>query len=396
MQRILITALIAVAIGIVLGRTQTSMQTASLPEKFEGARPTKIDFGPEDNVTTAGTPKAEIVGGAEYKFGTMMHGETQSHVFTVRNVGDAPLKLEKSGSTCKCTTGTMDKNLLAPGEETTVTLTWTAQTAMPIYGQSATFTTNDPENTQLKFNVTGMIADSFVIEPSELGFGDIAATQATESSFYVYTYLAGSKVIKNLRWTNASTEHNVELTSEVVPVQEAPDAHHSKALMAHKVNVKILPGMPLGPLSSRIQFETDRGDEVGTLEIAVTGRVTSDISLIGGGSFDAKMSILNLGNVDPKAGASIGIFLSLQGEERNKIVPTLESWEPAESLKVTLGEPRVSASRTLIPIQVEVPKGAPPASYPGSSKDTFGKILITTNHETIKEIPIYVRLVIEE
>ncbi len=338
----------------------------------------------------------EVIGGTEYEFGTMMHGETQSHDFLVRNVGDGPLVLEKAGSTCKCTVGKMEKSVLAPGEETIVNLTWTAQSVLPVYGQSATFTTTDPSQSELKFSVTGMIADSFVIEPNELALGDVPVTEGGEKVFYVFTYLKDSQNITNLRWSNPQTQPLVEITSEVVPATDTPYAQHKSALVAHRVAVKLKPGLPLGPLTSWIQFETDREDKVGMLEVHVNGRVTSDISIVGGASFDPEMSLITLGNIKSSQGASVGVFLSIQGEDRERIVPRIDSWEPAESMQVSLGEAKVSGNRTLIPVLVEIPKGAPPAYFPGNASGKTGKIVIKTNHETIREIPIYVRLVVEE
>ncbi len=395
MLRILLTVVIASVLGFVLGKVQSAALTNNVEEVFEGARVTQAEkSGEYKPQPTGGTPKAEIVGGAEYDFGTMLHGETMSHEFTVRNVGDAPLQLERAGSTCKCTVGDMEKNVLQPGEETVVRLTWTAQSILPAYGQTATFRTNDPQKSELKFGVTGQIAGSFVIEPAELDLGDVPVTEPTEKSFYVFCYLPDSKELTGFRWTNTNTQDYVSIYNEPVPVEETPYERHRTAVVAHKVVVTLDKGLPLGPLSSRIQFQTDLADNVGTLELPVTGRVTSDISLVGGASFNSKLSLLTLGNVKSEEGASVGVFLAVQGQDQDQIEPRIESWEPADAMNVTLGEPKISGKRKLYPIQVEVPKGAPEAYYPGNSSETYGKIVIRTNHETIREIPIFVRLVV--
>lgn len=397
MIRILLTIVIAAILGVGIGNLQISIKHNGLEEQFLGTPQTKAERSGEYSIADAtGSPKVEVVGGSRYDFGTMLHGETMSHEFVVKNVGESPLVLEKAGSTCKCTVGEMDKSVLAPGEETSVKLTWTALSAITDYGQTASFTTNDPARAELKFTVSGMVANSFVIEPNELALGELPATETSERSFYVFTYLEGSKGLKDLRWTNPETAKFVDFRTEVVPVGETPYSVHKSALLAHKVTLTLQPGLPLGPLVARIQFETDQADQVGTLELGVNGRITSDISLIGGASFDAKRSLITFGNVNPKEGASVGIFISVQGEDRDDIEFKIDSWEPKASMNVTLGEPKRSDTRTMIPIKVEVPKGAPPVNFTGSKSGDMAKILISTNHKTIREIPIYVRLVVKE
>jgi hypothetical protein len=160
------------------------------------------------------------------------------------------------------------------------------------------------------------------------------------------------------------------------------------------VTVSFAPGLPLGPLNARIQFRTDHDDKVGMLELPVTGRVTSDLALFGGGSFNSELNLLTIGNVKSSEGTTVGLMLAVQGESRDAIEPRIESWEPKEALNVTMAEPKLVGNRKLYQIQIEVPKGAPEVFYPGTSKGTYGKIVIKTNHETMQEMPIYIRLVV--
>ncbi len=396
MVRILLTIIISAVVGGALGAIQYSAATGGYQETFEGTQvSTAEQVGEFDSVEpTDGIPEVEVVGGASYDFGSMMHGETRSRDFVVRNVGTAPLVLEKAGSTCKCTVGEMDKNMLTPNEETIVTMTWTAESIVPMYGQSATFKTNDPKMAELKFSVEGQITSSFVIEPSSLAVGDLSVTDPAEKTFYVFSYLENSKELKEFSWTKPETRHLIDFQTEPIPVSETPYERHKTALKAHKVTVKFAPGLPLGPLNGLVQFRTDREDKVGMLELPVTGRVTSDLALFGGGSFNSEMNLLSIGNVKSSEGATLSIMLAVQGESRDAIEPRIESWEPQEALKVTLGEPKLVGSRKLYQIQIEVPKGAPEVFFPGSGTGTYGKIVIKTNHETMQEMPIYVRLVV--
>lgn len=396
MVRILITVVVASLIGAALGTLQFSVATSGYTEHFEGTDTTAAEqLGEFNSTESAGTPKIEVDGGTSYDFGSMLHGETMSREFVVRNIGTGPLVLEKAGSTCKCTVGNMNKNVLQPNEETVVTLTWTAQSIVPMFGQSATFKTNDPAMAEVKFSVSGQIASSFVLEPSQLALGDLPVTESSERTFYVFSYLEGAKELKDFEWTKEQTGELVSIDTETVPVSETPyHERHKSALVAHKITIKFAPGMPLGPLNAKIRFNTDHDDKVGGLEIPVMGRVISDISLLGGPSFDSNMSLLSIGNVNSQEGASIGLTLAVQGEARHTLEPEIASWEPREAMNVTLGEPKIVGERKLYSIHIEVPKGAPEVSYPGTGSGTYGKIVIKTNHETMQELPIYIRLVV--
>src|SRR5271154_3658165 len=62
-------------------------------------------------------PKAVVE--VEFDFGRMEVGEKRSHVFTIRNEGEATLKIENEGPTCQCTVSDMQKGEtreIAPGK----------------------------------------------------------------------------------------------------------------------------------------------------------------------------------------------------------------------------------------------------------------------------------------
>src|SRR5262245_19147029 len=55
---------------------------------------------------------------ANYQFGSMQRGTHKSHEFTIRNIGQSPLKLRVGGTSCKCTLGEVTEKPLPPGEST--------------------------------------------------------------------------------------------------------------------------------------------------------------------------------------------------------------------------------------------------------------------------------------
>ena len=68
---------------------------------------------------------------------------------------------------------------------------------------------------------------------------------------------------------------------------------------------------------------------------------------------------------------------------------------PKDSMIVTIGEPKQQTNRTLYPIICSIPENAPPAMFPGTNPNNFGKFTIKTNHPNIPEVRVHVRVIVE-
>ncbi len=401
MLKLIITVIACAAVGVGLGQLKASMTFSPVEERFLGARATLAENRGEVSTEellsrSSANAKLEIEGGSEFNFGTMKHGETMSHDFVFRNVGEDPLNLEMGGSTCKCTVGELDKSILNPGEETKVNLTWTALATSADFGQTATIFTSDPSQSEVKLKVFGRVARSFVVEPPSLSLGSFSVDEPIERKLHVFTYLENSQDLGEFVWSDEHTRHLVKF--DVQKIEKDPNRfpNHQNAYQVHEVTLDIAPGLPLGGLSARIQFETDQGEKVGILEVPVNGKIVGDLTLFGGASFDSKRSVVDLGNVDSSEGATVTIWLAAQGEHRDEVRPEIQSMIPEDALEVTIEEPTLRGKRLVFPIRFNVPKGAAEAYYPGSSGSNFGKVIINTNLDVAKEVPVYVRLMVNK
>ena len=401
MFRVLILTITSGVIGVALGSLQVFVQNSGIEERFVQTRATTAvlrgELSEAESVQPVkGKPKLEVVGGTEFDFGMMMHGEEMSHTFVFKNVGDAPLVLEMGQSTCKCTVGELANSVLDPGEETNVTLTWKAQALTRTFGQSATIYTNDTDQLEIQLKVGGEIAQSFVMEPSAIELGNISDTEATSKSFHVFTYLRDAKSLSDFEWTDLRTRELVDIRVDEVDMDPAQFPDHKNAFRAHRVEFNIKPGLPLGPLSAQIQFKTDQGDRIGTLGLPITGTVVGQLELHGGPSFDPRLNLVKLGNIRSSEGSAVTVFLFIHGENHSEIVPEVLSVDPEEALKVTVGEARKSDSKTVYPIRFEVPKGAPEVYYPAMGGKNYGRVVIKTEGAASNELPINVRLIVTE
>lgn len=402
MVKFLITALMSSILGIGLGYAKASF-TQSGKEKFLGSRTTIAESTGEmtreeiiKQAKEKGKPHLEVIGGTDYDFGMMMHGSQLDHDFIFRNNGDGPLVLEMGESSCKCTVGELDSSVLQPGEETIVNLSWKAQVLTKTFGQSATIKTNDTDQLEVKLSVFGEISRSVATVPDAIELGSISDTETVNRTFYIFSYIDDIDEIQQMTWTHEPTRELVELTTEEIGVAETGISAHKNAKKAFKVDMKISPGLRLGPVSTRVQFKTNRGDDIGVIGLAVKGKVAGRLELRGGPSFEPRNNLLTIGTVNSSEGASVSIFLFVQGDDHADVVPAIDSTDPADSLTASIGEAKRSDSKSIFPVTITVPKGAPEGNFPARGKSKGGVVRIKTKGDSPSELRINVRMAIKD
>ncbi|GAB5403327.1 MAG: DUF1573 domain-containing protein [Aureliella sp.] len=403
MLRVLITLAVMAGVGYLAGSVQSSIETSGFTERFRDTRETQAEINSEVSreelleQSSVGTPKVEVDGGTRYDFGSMMHGETMSHTFTFRNIGDGPLNLTMGSTTCKCTLSNLENAILEPGEETEIKLTWTARSLLSDFGQSATINTTDPSATEVKLVVSGKIVNSFVSEPAELTLGEIQSSEGVEQTLYLMNYLDDDTDVERLAWSDPRTNDFIEMSSEPVTLdgefaEEFPE--HRNCLQAHKIKLVIKPGLPIGPLNGKIEIGTDKGDNLEDIKVSVNARVAGEVTLMGGPSLDTKLNRLDFGSVKSVEGASLVVYLRVAPHLAKTFEPTVTVTQFEENLTASVGEPRHRSTSSLFPIRLEIPKGAPAVNLVGPRARNYCKVVVKTNTETAPEIPIYVRMVV--
>ncbi len=397
-RTILVTVLCAV-VGVGLGYAQAYMGNMGGEERFLGSRLTLAErnneMSREEIVSQAkekGVPKLKVVGSPRFNFGTMMHGTEMSHSFVFRNEGEGPLLLEMGPSTCKCTVGELDSTVLQPGEETEVTLSWKALSVTTEFAQGATIRTNDPEQSEVKLGVEGLISQSLEVVPKSIQLGTMPESESVKKSFYVFTYLDEIAELTDMQWGHEETKDLVNIAWEEVGVDEVNIRGHQNANKAFRVDLEIAPGLPLGNFRSSILYSTNLSEGFENLSVPVAARVTGVLDLHGGRSFDAAHNLLDMGIIESSEGAEVSLLLFVQGDEKESIVPTIGRIRPTEALEASVGEPRKSDKRWIYPIQIRVPKGAPEVYYPARGPDSQGIVMIkTTGGNMERELKVQIR-----
>jgi hypothetical protein len=129
---------------------------------------------------TPGMPRIEL-SASEWNFGTAWQGQPLKHEFTVKNAGTAPLEISEVSSSCGCTVPTKPKSPLAPGESSTMTISYDSAKRTGEAQQTVTLITNDPARHSVPIKLLGEVKPLYDVEPKEgLIFGQL--TQSTRQT----------------------------------------------------------------------------------------------------------------------------------------------------------------------------------------------------------------------
>ncbi len=97
-----------------------------------------------DNKTNKKVPKAEFKSG-EHDFGKIKESDgSATCVFTFKNVGDAPLIIQRVQASCGCTTPDYTAEPVLPGKEGQITVKYNAKGRPGAFDKKLTVFTNVP------------------------------------------------------------------------------------------------------------------------------------------------------------------------------------------------------------------------------------------------------------
>jgi len=123
---------------------------------------TTISFGKE--VQKLGSPKAFITS-TKYDFGIVVEGVQISHDFFIKNIGDAPLYIEKVGTECGCTTVSYTKTILPNSTGKISVKVNTNGFADSKIEKNIIVTLNDIKHSPIVFTVSGRVERFAYITP---------------------------------------------------------------------------------------------------------------------------------------------------------------------------------------------------------------------------------------
>ena len=387
MRSLLLLVVFSGLVGLALGATLGYYQASPWEEtNLLALKPADPD---DQEDQTAARAKAELLEDV-FNFGKMERGATMNHAFQLRNVGEAPLKIEVVNTTCKCTVGELADSLLPPGAQTEVVLEWTAKTPPGPFRHGATLATNDPKNSTLALVVEGEVVESTSVIPGDLLFGNVSTGATAQSQLFLVSEVQDDVQVTGYRFLDPDLEEKIKLEITAATPDEFPVPD---AKSAAKVSATLNAGEAIGRFRGWLELETNI-KKVPKISVLVSGNIIGDISIFGPG-WSADRGLLRMGAFSTEQGKSVRLNVSTRGEHAKATAFEVASTNPPE-LKATLGEPRAIGDELVhVPLIVELPAGTSPMVRQGEPASSDASIVLSTTHPNAAEVKLRVRFTVE-
>jgi hypothetical protein len=355
--------------------------------KYEFRRPEQVV-----PVRSGSTPQAKVVveGGNTHNFGTMQLGQTRSHTFVLRNVGDAPLELTAGRPSCKCTVSEFSTAPVLPGETREVLITWTPVGVEEKFRQRAPVFTNDPEKPEIALNIGGRVAEFYKLEPNPLLIGQFSPTEDNTYHVKVWGYQPTPWKFKSYQCQDSESAEFFNVEARDMTAEELASAPGS--LNGQVLTITVKSGLPLGQVRQRlsISFNEDAGKPA---EIPVTGKAVGDVTIVGK-DVNTNGDYVDLGNIPSDIGRKSLLSLLVKGPHRDQVKFKIKEIDPANALAVTVGEPKTTGKSVNWPLTIEVPPGSESVNRLGSELSRLGRIELETGIPEVPNCVVKVRLAI--
>jgi hypothetical protein len=384
-MRILTVMVVALVVGTVVGGAIAYVDVLT---DGQATRPLadKVQSLPSP---TGDAPRIQI-DEPHYHFGTMERGRTRSHRFEVKNVGNAPLKLQVGQTSCKCTLGEVTGDAIPPGGTTHVELEWSAKVDNGPFRQTATILTNDPLQSTVELSIEGEVVEATAVQPSGFVFDKVAAGETKSAEVYVMALVQDEIEVGKTELADQATREKFDVKIERVERELLPNPNAKDGV---KITLTAKNDLPIGRFDQWLSLETNLKDGE-KLEIPVVGRVVGDIS-VHGIAWSDEQGALAIGKVKSGEGARQKVNVVVRGAGANEVKFEVQSVDPPE-LKVKVGEPRRLNDELMhVPIEIEVPAGTRPMVRLNTAQSEPGRIVLTTTHPKVKELVLGVRFAVE-
>lgn len=103
-----------------------------------------------------------------HDFGTVIEGQVVTTNFEISNSGSADLMINNVQASCGCTAAQPDKNILKPGEKTSIKVEFNSASRLGPQDKSVYVMTNDPKNQNFVLKFTCVVVQKTASKPVEV------------------------------------------------------------------------------------------------------------------------------------------------------------------------------------------------------------------------------------
>lgn len=290
-----------------------------------------------------------------HEFGNMEPHQQREHSFVIRNDGSAPLKIRAGESSCKCTIGKVESEVIPPGGQSNIVLSWHTTTETKLFAHEAEVLTNDPQNPVLVCRVQGTVLQRIEASPKSFTFAGVSPGETSEM-----TVAITSQVWDHFELSDLSTSL-IEITHDVRPMTDQEKADR-KAKVGYLVTVKLPSDLPRGSFSDQLRMQLKpAGQSAQFFELPISGRVLRRVSVYGNGI--NSYGVMNLGRVPVGKGIKKSFIVKIRDEDPRLEVKKMETVPDFVKVRFEQSDYQVPG---LYRMDVEVPKDAPSSFYPAS------------------------------
>jgi hypothetical protein len=345
---------------------------------------TNSELGPTAhavNESKGPQPKVEIGGPLLYEFGKMSQFRKSSHVWEVKNVGNADLEMWMESSTCSCTIAKLATPpdspakthvKVKPNETTPIELEWDTKQFQNEYSKGATIGTNDPRRPSFALSVKGVVYPPVMVFPPEMiTLNGISNEEVTRTMVAVY-----SMDMPTMKVTKISTGRPEFFTTKQSPMTAEDRKNLNVPAGGYRIDVEVKPGLPLGRFSDALVIETDNPLQKET-KVSIHGYATGPISVI--------PEKLSMRGVSGKNGATHSLSLLVRGG-KDVLFEVVQKPDDRFDIQIARNDAAPN-QKGRWRLTLTIPPGTPPAHIEK-------EIILKTDHPSATEIKIPVSIII--
>jgi Protein of unknown function (DUF1573) len=319
-----------------------------------------------------------------FAFGRMHVKEHRTHVFSIGNSGEADLQLKTGNTTCKCTTFALGKELLKPGETTTLTMDWkSGDVPDNSFRHGGDVYTNDPKRKLINFAVEGAIELSYETMPFTWSFGSVSADQTGRFKGMILTRIFEGFEIKSIECRSGKiTANAVPLT----PEEKAAD----QVLSGFAIHLELAADVPTGTFEDELAVHVTFQEEPILIPVRARKHGLIRLQQIGGTIFNPEKMLLSLGSFSAAAGRSAKLMVIIDEKDMAEGFRIAETTSDPPGLKAEL-EPLGNPTGTIhrYTLTLTVPPGRPRVQKTDTSP---GIVTLKTNHPNGETVEISVQM----
>lgn len=392
MVRLVLITIGMIALGAIIGIAIVKIRYASVKEPFIEEFYEKYEFvDPLKKVDKQ--PIAKLPEGDTFDFGSIETSKSYSHDFVIENAGNEKLVINLVSTTCSCTSSDLKEGqavVIEPGKKHSITLSWFANYYQEKYTHSAEISTNDPNQERIKLTITGSVNRAVEAIPHERVVSTLKANQTYDTHFDIVSFkhdqfnILDTKVI--------TQEYGDTISLETRSLTEEEISSHSGAKSGYRCNVKVKPGLPIGPFLAEVDVKTDIEGFV-PVRFQIKGNAVGNVSFINQSDFllIEGRNTLKVGIIRQGTTAEAKISLVIRGIEgqidENSI--TVKQASPSENVSAEIGNPIRQQSVVIVPVTIKIAGLDKPLIRMGPDPDNLGKIQFATPAPDSPTIDVY-------